>query len=253
MIMLGAIVNTLTVLIGTIAGSLLKSRISSRICDTVFGGMALCVIYIGISGAIDGCSALSAAYGSYSILIVIISMAIGAALGEWINIERHINVLGDKLIGKFGRSSRPTESSLEEVGEKSDPVKGFVDCTLLFCIGSMTIIGALESGVHNTHDILIAKGVIDCVSGLLLASRLGWGCTASAVSVLVYEGGLTLLAKVIEPYLSESMIAGMSGVGSLILIAIGLNMLGVTKFRTANYIISIFLPVIMCLIFGLIV
>lgn len=225
MFMLGTLVNAALVAFAGILGAHLKRGIPKRVSETILHGMALCVMFIGISGAFDG----------ENILIAIISLGVGALVGELINIEKYVNKLGDFLQSK--------------VKKKDDGVsiaEGFVACTLLFCVGSMAIVGAIEDAMGEPATIL-AKSVIDMISCLIMASTLGIGCAFSALSVLLYQGSVSLLALLFLTELPPVMLNEMSCVGSLIIIAIGLNMLGVTKIRTANLIPAMFMPLLLCL------
>ncbi len=225
MFMLGTLVNAALVLVAGIVGAQLKKGIPKRVSETVLHGMALCVMFIGISGALVG----------ENILIAIISLGVGALLGELINIEKYVNKLGDFLQSKVKKKNDGTS-----IGE------GFVACTLLFCVGSMAIVGAIEDAMGDPSTLL-AKAVIDMISCLIMATTLGIGCAFSSISLLVYQGSISVLALLFLTELPLTMLNEMSCVGSIIIIAIGLNMLGVTKIRTANLIPAMFMPLLLCL------
>ena len=223
----GTIVNVIAVIIGSSIGLLLKKGIPERFSDSIMKAVALCVIYIGIDGVLKG----------ENVLITIISMVVGVILGEALKLDDRINSLGKKLEEKVSTGNE-AEGSI---------AKGFVSASLLFCVGAMTIVGSLESGISGNHEILFSKSLLDFISSIIFTASLGIGVMFSAVFVLVYQGAITLLAQFIGPYLSDVVIAEMTCVGSLLIIAIGLNMLGITKLKVMNYIPGVFLPILLCM------
>ena len=231
---LGTIVNFLTVLICGLLGMLVKRGVPKRISDALSCAMAICVIYIGIDGMLQTAPALPEgaflSAGLTKVLVMLLSLGIGTLIGEIIDIDKQVNRLGEWL-----------ESKLVRDGEKGKFAKGFVSCSLLFCVGAMTVNGAFQDAIGNS-DILIAKSVIDGIMCFVMASTLGLGCAASSVFVLVYQGILTLLGLFIADLLSAAVISYMSVTGSLVIILIGTNMLGMTKVKTANMTPAIFLP-----------
>ncbi len=238
---LGAIVNFATVAVGGIIGSLAKSKLSKKITDAVMIGMALCVLYIGIDGLKLGVSGMNA-------LVVILSMCLGILLGEWIDIDKHMNRFGDFLQRKISKKTVDGKENTFSVA--------IVSSTLLFCVGAMAINGSLMSA-QGDHDILIAKSVIDGIACTAMASTLGIGCIFSAIPTLFYEGALTgIFYLVIENVDSTSFMYNITVnhiacVGSLVIITIALNMLGITKIKTANFIPAMFMPLAVCPIFNL--
>lgn len=223
----GTIVNAIAVVVGSSIGLLLKKGIPERFSDSIMKAVALCVIYIGIDGVLKG----------ENVLITIISMVVGVILGEALKLDDRINSLGKKLEEKVS-TGNVAEGSI---------AKGFVSASLLFCVGAMTIVGSLESGISGNHEILFSKSLLDFISSVIFTASLGIGVMFSAVFVLVYQGAITLLAQFIGPYLSDVVIAEMTCVGSLLIIAIGLNMLGITKLKVMNYIPGVFLPILLCM------
>ena len=221
--MLSVIINMSAVLLGGTLGLFIGRRFPQRIADTVMNGLALCVMYIGISGALSG----------QQPLIAIISMALGGALGELADLDGKLNALGQRLQQKFG--SATGGSSLAE---------GFVSASMLFCVGAMAIVGSLQSGLTGDHSTIIAKSVIDGISSILLASSLGIGVLFSAAAIGLYQGTLVLLASTLQPLLTDATIDEMTCVGSLLIVGLSLNMLGITKIKVANYIPAIFLPML---------
>ncbi len=224
--MLGTVVNFIAIAVGGSIGLLLKKGLPEKIGETVMYGLALCVLYIGFSGALDG----------ENILIAIISMAIGAAIGEWIDLDRRITSLGNWLEAKYKGEDGNTSIS-----------QGFVAASLLFCVGALAIVGALQSGLTGNHEMLFTKSLIDGIAAIILASSLGAGVLLSAGAVLIYQGTITLLAQFLSPYLTLTVINEMTCVGSLLIIGLALNMLNITRLKVMNLVPAVFLPIILCL------
>ena len=187
--------------------------------------IGLAVILVGIKSAL-GCDDL---------LVIIISLAMGSVLGEFIGIESYLDKLGDFLETKLFKNSKGFST-------------GFVTAALLYCVGSMAIVGSLESGLTGNHDTLFAKACLDGISGIILTSSLGIGVMFSAVPVLIYQGGITLMAGVLKPLLIPAVVSQMSGTGGLLILALGLNMLREKKIKVGNMLPAIFLPLIYYLI-----
>ncbi len=222
--MIGTLVNTLAAVVGGLLGSLLKKGIPERFADLVQKGLALCVLYIGIKGSLVGTNTL----------VTILSLVLGAILGELLNIDGGIERLGAWAQSKLSRSG-------SRLGE------GFVTASLLFCVGSMAVVGSLQSGLTGNHETIFTKSMLDFVSAIILASSLGLGVCLSGAFVLVYQGALVLLARWAAPILSDYVVAEMSCAGSLLIVALGLNMLGIAKLKVANLLPAMFLPIILCL------
>lgn len=227
MILLGAIVNCAAVIAGGGFGLLLKRGLPEKLGTTIMNGLALCVIYIGVSGALKG----------ENVLITILSITIGAFFGEWIDFDKKINQLGDWLQTKFKSNGNSPSIS-----------QGFVGASLLFCVGAMAIVGSLQSGLTGNHETLFSKSLIDGIAAVVLASTLGAGVLLSGGLLLLYEGAITLLAGVIEPYLTITVINEMTCVGSLLIIGLAFNMLKITNLKVMNYIPAVFLPIVLCMI-----
>lgn len=221
--LLGAIVNCLVVLAGGLIGAILKRGISERVGSTVMSGLALCVIYIGISGALEGTN----------MLLTIVSIAIGGVAGESLDLDRRLDRLGQLIDRKFTKA-----------GQQQSLAQGFVTASLLFGVGAMAVVGSLQSGLAGNHETLFAKSVIDGISAIILGSTLGFGVALSGILLLVYEGGITLSANLIEPFLTETVIRDMTCIGSLLIIGIGLNMLKVTRIKVINLVPAVFVPLI---------
>ena len=233
---LGTIVNFLVVLICGILGVVIKKGIPERISNGLKTAMAICVIYIGIDGMLEPAPTVSDGLflsdGLIKLLMMILSIGLGTLIGEIVDIDKRVNRLGELLEKKFASE-----------GDKGRFGEGFVSCSMLFCVGAMTVNGAFADAIGKP-DILLAKSVIDGIMCFVMASTLGIGCAASSVFVLVYQGLLTLLGLFIAEIIPAAAISYMSVTGSLIIILIGTNMLGITKARTANMTPAIFIPAV---------
>lgn len=226
-ILSGAVVNFFLVILGTLLGLLFKKGLPERIQNVLMTGMAFCVFYIGVTGIFDK---------NANILIIIGCMAIGAVIGELIDLDKLVNKIGQGIEKKFNKN-----------GGDLSIAKGFVSATLLFCVGAMTIVGSIDSGINGDNATLYSKSVIDCVAAMALTSSLGFGVIFASLSVLIIEGGLTLLATVVSPILTEYIISQMSVIGSLLIVALAFNMLGITKIKVMNFVPAILLPLFLCL------
>ena len=233
----GTLVNFVVVLVMGTLGALIKKGIPKRLSEIVMSAMGVCVIYIGIDGLLEAApdtsmSAPLLSPGLFKMLVMIISIAVGTLIGELINFEKWMNKLGD------GASRR-----LGSLGNNENFAKGFVSCSILFCVGAMTVNGAI-AGASGDHQLLFTKSIIDGVSVLVMSSTLGIGCAFSAFFILVYQGILTLFGTVLVDVLSASTLTYMSVTGSLIVVLLGTNVLGITKVRTANMTPAMFVPIL---------
>ena len=222
--MIGVFANTATIIIGSIIGILIKKGLSERIANVMTTATALAVVYIGIDGMLNG----------ENTLILVLSMVIGGVIGTLLNLDGHLESLGNKIENKFSNGN----------GKIAD---GFVSATLLFCVGAMTIVGSLQSGLSGNHEMLFTKSILDLISSIVLASTLGWGVMLAAVSVFAIQGSIVLLAQAVEPFLSTAVIAEMTCAGSVLILAIALNMLDITKIKLMNFVPAIFIPIVLCL------
>lgn len=226
--MLGTIVNCLAIVAGSIVGLLFKNGIPDRFNQTVMQAVGLAVLLVGLKTAIV----------SNDLLVIIISLAIGSLFGEWVSIEDRLDRLGKFLERRFSRGS-------------GGFAQGFVTASLIYCVGSMAIVGSLESGLTGNHATLFAKSCLDGIVSIILSSSLGLGVLFSAVPVLLYQGSITLMASVLKPLLVPEVIAQMSGVGGLLILGIGMNMLREKKIKVGNMLPAIFIPLIWFVIQGL--
>lgn len=226
--MLGVIVNVITVLIGSCIGLLFKKGIPERISKSAMIGIGACTLYIGISGSLCG----------ENTLILISSVVLGVIVGTLLNIDGAINKLAKKVEDKFKKD-----------GKGVSIAEGLISATLLFCVGSMTVTGSIQAGLTGDNSILITKAMLDLVSSMMLASSLGVGVLLSAVTVFIIQGGLVLLAGLISPLMSAGAINEMTCAGSILIIMIGTNLMGITKIKVADFLPAIlFAPIIYNLI-----
>ena len=231
---LGTIVNVAAVIVGSAGGLVLKKVLSKRITETVMQGVGLAVMIIGLSGALGAIFTVAdGALSSNYIMLMIISLAVGALIGELLKIESRLDSFGKFIESKFAKA-----------GETSTFAQGFVTATLIFCVGSMAIVGALEDGIHQNSTILFAKSTLDGITAMILASTMGIGVLFSAVTVGVYQGIITSLAIFAAPQLDEMVITQMSLIGSVLILAIGMNMLKIAKIKAGNLLPAIFIPII---------
>ena len=224
--MFGVLVNVATVLIGSTIGLLFRKMIPQNATDFVMKGIGLCTIYIGIDGALTG----------ENTLITIISIAVGALIGELADLDKHLNHFAGKLEDRFKNKD----------GSGPSIAEGFVTASLVFCVGAMTIVGSLQSGLTGDHTMLITKATLDLVSSLIFAASLGIGVMMAAAFVLVFQGGIVLIAQAAAPFLTDYVIGEMTCVGSILIMALGMNIIGVTNFKVMNYLPAIFIPILLC-------
>ncbi len=219
--MFGTLVNILSIIAGSLFGMAFRGGIPLHYQQTVMQAIGLAVILIGMTGALK----------TPDILVVIFSLAIGGLAGEWLRIEARLAQMGNWLETKCAQS----EGSI---------AKGFVTASLIYCVGSMAIVGSLESGLTGNHQTLYAKSVLDGISAIIFASTLGAGVLFSAISVGAYQGMLTLSAVLIKPYLIPQVVDQMSSVGGILIMGIGLNLLEIKNIHVGNMLPAIFMPLI---------
>ena len=228
----GTIVNVITVIIGSCLGLLLKKGLSERLTNALMVAVGLAVAYIGIDGSLSG----------ENMLVAVLSLVIGAVIGEWLDIDRRLNRIGELLQRKLAKKS-DSESTIAQA---------FVSASLLFCVGAMTIVGSLQSGIANDHNTLFVKAILDGISSIVFAATLGAGTLLAVVPVLVYQGSIALLARFVAPYLTDAVIAEMTCVGSLLILALALNLLNITKIKVANLLPAILVPIALCPLYELV-
>lgn len=219
--MLGTIVNALAIIVGALLGIAIKKGIKDDYKNTIMDGIGLTVVIIGIMGGIK----------SENIILVIGSIVVGSILGEIIGVEDKLDKLGNSLQKGFG-------------GKDSNFSKGFVTASLVYCVGAMAIVGSLESGILGNHETLFAKSILDGISAIIFASTLGIGVAFSAIPVFIYQGSITLLANSVKSLLTPEVINEMSAVGGILIMAIGINILGIKKIKVGNMLPAVFIPII---------
>lgn len=255
----GTLVNAGAVIIGALIGMLFgvigykKRKAASedaptqaggrgRLADAIFSGLALCVIMVGLDGVLKGAindriaAALSEgglaelALPGEKTMVIILSMVLGSIIGTLLDLDARLTRLGEWLEKKTGNRF-------------GNVAQGFVTASLLFCVGSMAIVGSLNSGLTNDHSMLYTKSMLDFISATIFGYSLGFGVMLSAGAVLLYQGSIALLAQWISPLLTADVITTMTITGSLLIVALGLNLLGITKIKIMNYLPAVFLPI----------
>lgn len=218
MVLLGSFINAVLIIIGALIGRIFQN-IPERMKETVLAIIGLAVAVLGIQMGFE----------SDNFIVLIISLVVGTVIGEWLDLDKQMNRLGQWVESLFSKKGSTSQGTIAE---------GFVTASLIFVIGSMAIIGALDSGLRNDHDVLITKGIIDGFTAIILASTLGLGVLLSAVPVFVYQGFIALFAGVISTYVPDAaldmFIKEMTATGGVMIMAIGLNIAGLTKIRAAN-------------------
>ena len=253
----GTLVNTGTVILGSLIGlaihaiskkGKLKSQRFAEMSKSIMNGLGLAVVMVGVGGALTGVindvvsdavaypAVLRNGLTSENTIITILSIVLGILVGGLIDIDRWVNLLGQKIEKLFNRN--PEQSAVHV------PVaQGFVSASLLFCVGSMTIVGSIQSGLMGDHDLLYTKSMLDLVSSIILSSTMGIGVLLSSLFVLVFQGGIALVASIAGQGLSVAVIDTMSMVGSVLIVGLGLNVMGITKLKIMNYLPAVFFPI----------
>lgn len=222
--MLGTIVNALAIIGGSLLGIIFSKGIPDSYKQNIMSGVGLSVMLIGIKSALS----------SDSLMVVIFSVIIGAMIGEFLKIEQRLEDLGTFFERKISRKT----------GDSGSFARGFVTASLVFCVGSMAIVGALESGLTSNHQTLFAKSILDGVTSIIFASSMGIGVMFSSIPVFLYQGLITITAVFMKSFLVPETISQMTSVGGLLILAIGMNLLGITKIRIGNLLPGMFLPLI---------
>ncbi|MCL2709608.1 MAG: DUF554 domain-containing protein [Planctomycetaceae bacterium] len=209
---IGALINATAIIVGSIIGLLLKGRIPGNFAENIIRAIGLCSCIIGIATAIQG-----------DLILVIVSIVLGTAIGELLHIDGGLNKLGQWLQKKLSRKE-----------EKSSFAEGFVTATLLFCVGAMAIVGSIESGLGNSRNTIFIKSILDGVTSMMLASSFGLGVLFSAISVLFYQGSIESFAGSLQGVLTDALVDQISAVGGVMILGIGFNLALNTKIKIAN-------------------
>jgi uncharacterized protein len=224
--MTGTWINVAAIMIGSLVGLFLKKGISEKLGSSLMQAVALCVVIIGISGALK----------SEDMIITIVSLAIGALIGESIDIEKKMDRFAQKVENRFSNGK-----------ESGWFVRGFVTASLLFAVGAMAIVGSIESGLNGNHEILITKSLLDFIASIVLTASLGIGVFFSAFVILIYQGSITLASTLLTSLFSSNLtmvITAMSAAGYILIFGLGLNMLKITNLKIGNFVPAIFFPII---------
>ena len=225
--MTGTIINALAILLAGIVGLMLRRGIPENISRSMQDGLGILVMVIGIQYA----------FKADNLALVGISLALGAVIGELRQWEARLEKLGHLLQQRFGN------------GGDNQFVKGFVSASLLFCIGAMAVIGALEDGLTGNYQILLVKSMLDGIFSLIFAASMGIGVLFSAIPVLIYQGSISLAASFLKPLLTDPMLNNITALGGVLITGLGLNLIGITRIRVANLLPGIFiLPLIMYIV-----
>ena len=228
---MGVIINVIAIVIGTMIGLFLKRGMSEKMSSHIMQSLALITFIIGLKGALV----------DQDMILLIVSISLGGYLGEMMQLEENIRKFAEWV-----------QDKLSKEGSQNQLAEGFVSAVLIFCVGAMAVMGSLEAGLRNNHGILITKALIDGFASIILTTTKGAGVMLSALAILLYEGGIMVLAQFVAPYLSESIVYAMSAVGSLLLVALGLNLLELTKIKVMNFLPAMFLPIVLIPLFSLI-
>ena len=235
MIGLGTLINCGTVAIGTTIGLFLKGGLPKRFENTIMSALGLCSCFISISGVMENMLVVEAdGLSTQYTMLMVLSLAIGAIIGEAFDIEKRLEGIGDWFKKKFKVQGSGGATFVE----------GFVTSSLLFCVGAMAIVGSLEDGLNGNYTILAAKAVMDGVAAVVFTASLGAGVYLSCLSLLVYQGSITLLAGFIRPYLTDLLISQISCVGSVLIFGVGINLIFGKKIKVGNLLPAMFLPII---------
>jgi uncharacterized protein len=213
MLMTGTLLNTATVLVGGTVGAFLHRRFPDRVRQMVMGGVGLISLVMGMQMSLS----------TKNILIVLGSLLVGGIVGELLRLHEGLNKAGDKLQAALSAEKDSTVS------------KGFVTASLLFCVGPMTLLGSIQDGLRGDYTLLATKSILDGFAALALAASMGWGVLCAALTVLIYQGGLTLGAGLVKTLLTEPMVVEMTATGGTLILAIGLNLLDLASIRVANF------------------
>lgn len=230
MILLGAIVNALAAVVGGALGMLLRGRLPQQVSGGMLKVMGICTMVLGIQGALK----------TNDFLMLILCAAVGTLIGELLRLEDGLNRLGVWVEGRIK-------------GGNGQIAEGLVTATLLYCVGAMAIVGSLESGLTGNHTTLYIKSLLDGIAAILLASTLGPGVLLAGIPVLILQGGIALSAGWIAPWISDAIIGGITAVGGVLIICIGVNLagLGGEKLRTANMLPALVLPILYLAVKGI--
>ncbi len=225
--MIATLINAAAVVVGSLIGLLLNRRIGERLKEVVYAGIGVISLVIGFSMALE----------MQRVLYLALSIVAGGVLGTWWGIENGVLRLGEFLRARF-----------QKQGSQGEFAYGFLSASVLFCVGAMTIVGSFQAGVDGDYELLLTKSIMDGTMAILLTAAMGIGVAFSALLILVYQGGLTLLAVFLRPYVSELMLSEISTVGGALIVMIGINLLGLKKIRTADFVPALLVVIVFVLL-----
>ena len=232
MVGLGTIINSAAIILGGVLGILFGKFLNERIQDTLQKASGICVLFIGISGAVQGMMTVSgSSLTSGRSMFIVASIALGALIGELINIEHWFEKFGEWLKIKTGNAK-----------DKSF-VNGFVTASLTVCIGAMAVVGAIQDGIYGDHSVLVTKAILDLIIITIMTCSLGKGCIFSAIPVAVFQGSITALAKLVKPLMTDAALANLSLIGSILIFCVGLNLVWDKRIKVANLLPSLIIAV----------
>lgn len=232
MVGLGTLINSAAIIIGGVFGLLFGKLLKQRVQDTLQKSSGVCVLFIGIAGAMQGMLKISGtSLTSGRTMFIVASIALGALIGELIDIERWFERFGEWLKVKTGNAK-----------DKSF-VNGFVTASLTVCIGAMAVVGAIQDGISGDYSILVTKAILDLIIVTVMTCSLGKGCAFSAIPVFVFQGSITALARLIKPIMTDEALANLSLVGSILIFCVGVNLVWGKKIKVANLLPSLIFAV----------
>lgn len=223
--MIATFVNCITVILGTFLGILFSRKVTDELSRVISSGAGIVTLVIGLQMALE----------TNEIIFMVLAMILGGIIGTWIDIDGKILKIGEKLSTKFTK------------GSSSNFANAFLNASVLFCVGAMAIVGSFKAGTEGDYSILLTKSVLDGFMAIVFAAAMGIGTAFSAISLLVYQGALTLLSGIIKDYVSPEMLNELSAVGGALIIMIGINLLDIKKLKTANYLPALIFTVIFIL------
>lgn len=237
---IGTLANFIAIIIGGTIGVLAKSFLTDKYKQIFNQALGLSILLIGLSGALSGVFSItkSGEIETGSIMIIIISLFIGGFIGVLLDLENRINKFGEFIQQKFFKNDKLFS-------------QGFVTTSIIFCVGALSLVGALDEGISGNPETLYTKSILDGISSIIFATTLGIGVVFSAIPVLIYQGGLTFLASSLEGFLTDEIITQMVVIGSLIIIGISFSVLEIKKFSLANFLPAVFIPLIFSILSGL--
>lgn len=224
--MLGTIVNSLAIVAGSLTGLLFKNIISSKLSEALLKASAMAVLAVGMKLSFQG--------DNLSLLIV--SIILGTLIGEVIDIESKLDKFGEFVESRFK-------------SKENNVAQGFVSCTLVYCVGSMAIVGAIQSGLTGNHEILFSKAMLDGIISITMTVSMGIGVLFSSISVFIYQGTITVLAQFLQSILSDAVVGEMTAIGGVLIMAISFNFLEIKRIKVGNMLPAIFIPIVYFLIF----